>query len=240
MNTIRLNTLIVGILFIVGTAAGVMAVSIESPILDVPDYLLRISANEVQITTGAFLQFLMAISCAGIGLSLYPLIKKYSEGLAIAVVGFRIMEGMAQILGSAIAISLLALSQAYGKAGAAAPAFFQTLGTVIKAGNDWLNNGPIPLCWCIAAVIYYSVFYQYKLVPRWLSAWGLIGISLTMLLSVLNMLNILPAVSTVQMAVNLPIAVQEMVFAVWLIVKGINPSAAVYPSVNLQLNKKMY
>jgi hypothetical protein len=237
MNTVRLNARIVGILFIIGTVTGVIAASIEGPILEAPDYLLKLSSNEVQITTAAFLQFLMGVSCAGIGLSLYPIIKKYSEGQAIAVAGFRVIEAMTQVLGGAITISLLALSQAYGRAGAADPLFFQTIAAVIKAGSDWINNGAMGLCWCIAAAIYYSVFFQYKLVPRWLSAWGLVGILLSTLLSVLNMLNILPAASTVQMAVNLPIAVQEMVFAIWLIVKGIYPLVKTYPPVKRQVNE---
>jgi len=237
MKSNRMNAAIVGGLFIIGTAAGVTAASIASPIQDVPDYLLRISANEAPITTAAFFQFLMAVSCAGIGVSLYPLIKKVSEGLAMAVAGFRVIEGMIQVLGGMITICLLALSQAYAKAGAADPVFYQTIGSILKAAGDWLSNGPMLLCWCIAAAIYYSVFFQYHLVPRWLSVWGLIGISLTILLSLLNMLNILPAVPTVQIAVNLPVAVQEMVFAVWLIVKGINPAAAARQPAKLHFSE---
>ncbi|MDP3721484.1 MAG: DUF4386 domain-containing protein, partial [Anaerolineaceae bacterium] len=72
-------------------------------------------------------------------------------------------------------------------------------------------------------VIYYSAFYKYKLVPRWISVWGLIGISLTLITSIMMMFN--PNFSTIQTISNIPIALQEMVMAVWLIVKGFSISA---------------
>jgi hypothetical protein len=78
----------------------------------------------------------------------------------------------------------------------------------------------------IGALMYYALFYQYPLVPRWLSGWGLVGITLTTISSVLVMLGIIPGFGTIQMISNLPIALQEMVFAIWLIAKRINSSAA--------------
>ena len=68
MNTNRMNAILVGVLFIIATVAGTIAASIGNPIVDAPDYLTKISANENTIITDAFLVFLMAISCAGIGL----------------------------------------------------------------------------------------------------------------------------------------------------------------------------
>jgi hypothetical protein len=221
----RWNAIIVGVLFIIGTVTGVIAAIIGKPILDAPDYLTNISANENQIVIMTFLVFLMGAACAGIGLALYPIMKKYSTGLAIGVVGFRVMEGIIEILGGVSTIGLLALSQKFVLAGAPDAAYFQTIGTIIKAGNEWLSNGAYLLCWCIGALMYYTVFYQYRLVPRWLSGWGLAGITLTCITSVLVMLSVIPGFGTVQMIANLPIALQEMVFAVWLIVKGVDLSA---------------
>ena len=222
-KTSRTTAAIVGVLFIIGTVTGVIAAIIGKPILDAPDYLTNISANVSQITLGAFLVFLMGVACAGIGLALYPIMKKYSTGLAIGVVGFRVAEGILEILGGVITIGLLALSQEFVKAGAPDAAYFQTIGAIIKAGDAWLSNGACLLCWCIGALMYYVVFYQYRLVPRWISVWGLIGITLVTIAGVLVLLGVIPGFGTVQMIASLPIAPQEMVFAIWLIVKGIKP-----------------
>jgi hypothetical protein len=201
---------------------------IENSILTSPDYLQRISADPSKITTGAFLIFLMAICCAGVGMALYPLMKKYSGFLAMAIVGFRVIEAMIQVIIAACQVSLLPLSQAATRVSTPNLAYYQTVGNAIKTGSDWLNNGAMLLCWCIAALMYYSIFYQNKLVPRWLTSWGLAGILMVMLPGVLVTLNLMPANGDLQTVVSLPIAVQEMVFAVWLIGKGLSTDEDTY------------
>jgi len=237
MNSNRVYAVIVGVLFIIGTVTGTIAAIIGEPILDAPDYLTNISANESQIIIVAFLVFLMGVACAGIGLALYPIMKKYSTGLAIGVVGFRVAEGIIEILGGVITIGLLALSQEYVKAGAPDATYFQTIGAVLKAGDAWLSNGATLLLWCIGAFMYYSLFYQYQLVPRWLSVWGLVGITLVTIGGVLVMLHVIPGFGTVQMLLSLPIFPQEMVLAVWLIAKGVNSSAVATLSVKTATNE---
>jgi hypothetical protein len=73
--------------------------------------------------------------------------------------------------------------------------------------------------------MYYWVFYQSRLVPRWLSAWGLVAVALVMMSGLLVMLRLTEPMSTTQVVLALPVAVQEMVMAVWLIAKGFNPTA---------------
>ena len=165
MNSNRMYAVIVGVLFIIGTVTGTIAAIIGKPILDAPDYLTKISANESQIIIVAFLLFLMGVACAGIGLALYPIMKKYSTGLAIGVVGFRVAEGILEILGGVLTIGLLALSQEFVKAGAPDAAYFQTIGAVIKAGDAWLSNGAALLLWCIGALMYYVALLSIPACP---------------------------------------------------------------------------
>jgi hypothetical protein len=235
-ETGRTNAAIVGVLFIIGTVSGVTGAAMVHPILDAPDYLLEISSHESQIIIATLLQFIMGAACAGIGLALYPILKKYHEGLAIGAVGFRVIEGVLDMIAAVGLIALLALSQEFVKAGAPQASYFQTTGVLINAATGWLNNVAVLLSWCIGALMYYVVFYQYELVPRWLSVWGLIGITLTMLTCLLAMFHLIPGFGTIQVVANLPIALQEMVFAVWLIAKGANPPAAVSWSARAALN----
>lgn len=237
MNSNRIYAGIVGGLFIIGTVTGTIAAIIGKPILDAPDYLLKISAKESQIIIWSFLVFLMGVACAGIGLAFYPIMKKYSTGLAISVVGFRVAEGIFEIVGGVATIGLLALSQEFVKASAPDATFFQTIGAIIKAGDAWLSNGVVLLLWCVGALMYYAVFYQFRLVPRWLSVWGLAGIILVTIGGVLVMLHLIPGFGTVQMLLNLPIFPQEMVFAVWLIAKGVDSSAVAALSAKTTTNE---
>lgn len=225
-GTDRRTAAIVGILFIIGTVSGVIGALIGKPILDAPDYLAQISANEGRIIIVTLLVFIMGVACAGIGLALYPILKKYNAGLAMGSAGFRIIEGVLDIVGAIGLVALLALSQEFVKAGTPQASYFQTAGVLIQAGSDWVNNVAVLLTWCIGALMYYAVFYQFRLVPRWLSGWGLVGITMTIIGSLLVMFDLIPPFGTIQMILNLPILPQEMVFAAWLIAKGIDATGA--------------
>ena len=222
MNTNRKTAITVGILFIVATVASLLStVAFLKPILDAPDYLGRIFANENQILIGSLIHIIGAFACAGIAIALYPVLRKYNEGLALGSVGFRIAEAMLYVFGSIGILLLLPLSQEFIKAGMPGASYFQTLAISLLSMRDWtgilavITFGP-------GALMYYTVFYQAKLIPRWLSGWGLIAAALCLISGILVMFNIIDFFTPVQIVLNIPIALQEMVLAVWLIVKGFN------------------
>ena len=97
------------------------------------------STNEGQMIIFTAIKFIMGVACAGIGLALYPILKKYNEGLAIGAVGFRIIEGMIYCWRHH-PDALLALSQEFVKAGAPASSYFQTADALINAGIGWLSD----------------------------------------------------------------------------------------------------
>jgi hypothetical protein len=74
----------------------------------------------------------------------------------------------------------------------------------------------------IGALILYSALYKSKLIPRWLSIWGLIGAVAILAASVMATFDILLVLA---MLLVMPIALQEQAMAIWLIVKGFSPSA---------------
>ncbi len=224
MNTNRKTAISVGVLFIIATVLNVLGRSFSQPILDAPDYLIKISANENQVIIGGLLVLLSAFACAGIAIGLYPVLKKHHEALALGSVGLRVMEGMLYIVGVVGLLSILTLSQEYVKAGASNASLFQASGTSLLAVRDWAGKLSI-IAFTLGALMYYYVFYQSKLVPRWLSGWGFLGAALSLAAVLLAISGQIIYFSTVFILLQLPIGVQEMVLAVWLIVKGFNPSA---------------
>jgi len=116
------------------------------------------------------------------------------------------------------------LSQEYVKAGAPDASYFQSLGTLLLAARDWAGVLG-SFAFILGALMYYYIFYQSKLIPRWLSIWGLIGVPLWIAGELLLMFGLTDPFSTTTILLDLPIAVNEVVLAVWLIAKGFNPSA---------------
>jgi hypothetical protein len=225
VNTNRRYAVVAGVLFIIATVADLISrLVLVQPILSAPVDLTKISANEDQVLLGALFLFIGAAAAAGIAIALYPVLRKQNEGLALGSVGFRLIEG-ALYIGIVVCLLLLVtLSQESANAGSAASSAYQVQAALLMAARDSLGEVAV-LAFGLGALMYYWVFYQSRLVPRWLSAWGLAAIALVMVSGVLVMLRLTEPMSTTQIVLALPIAVQEMVLAVWLIAKGFNPSA---------------
>jgi hypothetical protein len=224
-RTDRKTAAVVGVLFILGTVPALLSLPLAVNTVNAQDHLTAIYTNEGQMIIFTAIKFIMGVACAGIGLALYPILKKYNEGLAFGAAGFRVIEGVLDVVGALLYVALLALSQEFVRAGAPASSYFQTADVVINAGIGWFRDAAMLFTFGIGALMYYVVFYQFRLIPRWLTVWGLVGIILTIISALLVMFHLLPPFGTIQVILNLPILPQELVLAFWLIAKGFNPSA---------------
>ncbi len=237
MDTNRKTAIITGALLILATAASLLGSSITGPILDAPDYLASVAANGNRMIAGALLAVIAALASAGIALSLYPVLKKNTPGAAIGAVGFRLMEGVFYIVGALCTLSVLPLSRQFANAADQGASYFQVLGHLLLTAADLAGFVFAVIAFCIGGGLYYYAFYRSRLVPRWLSIWGLVAL-LTLLSAVLlTLFDGEPySVSGSMTFLAAPIALQEMVLAVWLIVKGFNPSAIILESAEFGAN----
>lgn len=221
---------IVGILFIIGTVSGILSIFGAEPLQD-PDYLTQVSVKQNQVMIGVFLVLIMGFSLTMIPVMMFPIFKKYNEALALGAVVFRgAFEGIAYIAVVIPWLLLITLSQEYVNAGAPDAAYFQTSGTLLLGAVDWLSQ-IVSIVFSLGALMIYYLFYQSKLIPRWLSIWGLVGGLLYLAVPLLTMFGF---VFEILMA---PLALQEMVLAIWLIVKGFNSSAINSESAKTEINE---
>lgn len=212
----RKTAILAGTLYFLGILAGMLSVV---PTIDLPDYLVQLSAHVGQVASGAFFQFLMTAAYVGMAITLYPILKKHNESLALGYVGFRLVAAAFIVIGVILLFLLLALSQEFIKAGAPASSHFQTIGEILRRGRDLVNHVGMILVLSMSSLLLYYLLFQTRLVPRWLAGWGLVGTAVTITASFLFMFRIIELITSVYM--NFPLALQEMVFAVWLIVKGV-------------------
>ncbi len=220
MDTHRKAAIIVGALFILATVASSLGIFIFSSILDAPDYLISASANEYQVIMAALFMLIYVVAAIGIAIMMYPILKKLNESLALGYVAARTTEGILFTVYVVILLLLLTLSQEFVKAGTPDASYFQTGGTLLQTASDWALSLGLRLAFALSALILNYLLFSSKLVPRWISGWGLVGATLVFALLLLEFFSI-----NLTEILDLPIALQEMVFAVWLIVKGFNSSA---------------
>jgi hypothetical protein len=236
MKTVRKTAVIVGIFFIIGTVAGILSGVVTAPITTESTFPLNISASETQWLIGTLLILLMGFPLAMIPVLLYPLFKKHNEVLALGAVLFRgVLEMVCYIFMALGQFLLLSVSQIYAATGAGEA---QALGSVLLATNIW-SSMLLGLVFSIGGMMIYILFYQTWLVPRWLSGWGFIG---AILYFIAHLEGIFGAQQILSFDLGLgflmaPLALQEMVFAVWMIVKGFNPSAIAALSAKKGLNE---
>ena len=223
MNSYRNNAISAGVLFIIADLAGFLSLPFMAPV-NATNYLVSVSANGDLVATAALLLFVGGAAAIGIAISLYPVLRKYNEALALGSVGFRTVEGVLDFVSVLSLLVLITLSQQFANAGAPDSSYFQTLGGLSLSGFHWAANVLKLMAFSIGALLYYYIFYRTRLVPRWLSGWGLVAAILTMLSALLVMYGLMAPFSTAQIVLNLPILPQELVLALWLIVKGFNPS----------------
>ena len=222
----RKNAVLAGVLLIVATAASLLSGPFLAPATG-SGYLLDAGRHDVQVATGVMLGLIAALAAPGIAIALYPVLRRSGEGMALGAVGFRIIEGVFYALGVLTLLSVSTLSQAFTDAGAPADQHYKTLGDVMLAQYHGLVDAGLLLAFSLGGLLYYLVFYRSKLIPTWLSVWGIVGVILLMVAGVLVVFDVLAPLSAGQVALAAPIGVQEMVLAVWLIVKGFDRSALI-------------
>ena len=219
MNTYRKTATIVGILFIIGTAAGILSLPVIGGMLGAPDFLKHDRLNSSQVALGALLMLAMGSGTRhGTGHAVSGLRKK-NEALAMGYVIFRGALETFTTLALAICWLLLAVAaRQYADSGAAVASVYAGLGTLLlKAQDPIMTVGGI--VFGLGALILYYLLFQTGLIPRWISGWGIVA-------AVATLVSGLSAVFGTNLDIlELVMLPQEMVMAVWLIAKGFNPAA---------------
>ena len=219
MDSIRKSSIIVGVLFLIATIiiiiGGVFSFSIYES-----DYLIAVASNENQVIFGALLEIVATAAIVGIPIAMFPLLKKYNESLALSYVAIRIIEGLTIFLNTIILLSILALSQEFTNLVTPDVLFFQTSGTLLLTVREQISI-LVDFSFPIGAFIFNYLLYKTKRIPRWISILGLIGGALWFITTPFRLFGFSPELIDI---LALPIAAQEMILAIWLIIKGFNSS----------------
>jgi len=225
MNSSRRTAIIVGALFITGYVGVFMAEAISGSILSAPDYLSAVYPNRIRMIVAVLVELLLNdVAVVGIGVLLFPILKKYSEGIALWYAATRVIEAITLIISKISTLSLITLSQEYIAAAAPDASHFEAVGALALAGRYWAFDMINTVFFILGALILYSMLYKSKLVPRFISVWGLIAVAALTAANLIGVPDLTQGFNPGQL-LYFPIMTSEILLAIWLIAKGFNPSA---------------
>jgi Domain of unknown function (DUF4386) len=217
-DTDRRTATIVGVLFIIGTVAGILSVVVTGGFsMDAPAYLNKAASDPSQIQLGALLVLVMGLALAMVAAMMFPILKRQNEALAIGYVIFRgALETSAYMALAICWLLLVVVAGQHADPGAVASQSPRP-GILLVDARDQIA-AVLDIVFSLGALMLYYVLYRARLIPRWISAWGIVAAVLYLAGGLIDMFG------TARDILSTPMLPQEMVMAVWLIAKGFSPS----------------
>jgi len=221
MNTINNTSKVLGAAFLLQAVTSLISGLILKQTLIVPgnisETMLKIANNTWLMRANILGEMITALGIIFLGAVLFLTLRKQNEKIALAALGFYILEAALLAASRIEAFSLLRISQEYVAAGN--PVYLQTIGNL---AFESMNFGYtlLMLPFCLGAILFYYLLYKSGIVPRVLSLWGLITVFPCLI-------GTLSAIFGYRLPffIYLPYVPFEFVIGVWILVKGIKDAS---------------
>jgi uncharacterized membrane protein YgdD (TMEM256/DUF423 family) len=217
MSSLRKTSLVAGIFYLL-TFVSIPTLGLYGSVRG-PNYILG-PGPDAPVMLGAILEMIVALAGIGTAITLYPVVKRQNEGVALGFVGSRILEAATIYTGIVSLLSIVTLRQTNAGAGAL------VTGQALAAQYTWAFFFGQSFFAALNAVLLGSLLYRSRLVPRILPMLGFIGGILLIASWIATVFGLLRPgqVSPLTVLAALPIALWEFSLGVYLVVKGFKPS----------------
>jgi hypothetical protein len=222
MDSMRKTALVAGIFYLI-TFISIPTLALYGPVRNHRDWILS-SGSHTGVLVGGFLEVIMALACIGTAVTLYPVVKRQNEGVALGFVAARVLEAAMIFTGVISLLSLVTLRQDLGGAAGASAAALVTTGASHVAIYNWtflLGQSLMP---GINALLLGSLLYRSRLVPRVIPVVGLIGAPILIAAVFAALFSGTGHVPSLAALAALPVAAWELSLGLWLVIKGFRPS----------------
>jgi len=240
MSSTRKTALVAGVFYLI-TFISIPTLALYRPVKNHADWILGSGAGTA-VLVGGFLEVIVALAGIGTAVTLYPVVNRQNEGVALGFVAARVLEAGMIFTGVVSLLSLVTLRQHLGGAAGADAASLVTTGASHVAVYNWtflLGQSLMP---GINAVLLGSLMYRSRLVPRVIPVTGLIGAPLLITAVFATLFGGIEQYSSLAAAAALPVAAWELSLGVWLVIRGFRPSpittemdAATTPTVHQEV-----
>ncbi len=222
MKTNRRTATVAGVFFMIAAVAAITGLILYNPILHDTAYILKGAENEVQIKWGAFFEIITAFAVIGTAVTLFPVLKKYNEAMAIGTVTFRLLEATIIVIGIISLLTILTLNHQYSVEAIASNKIYLVNGALLVALHDWtFLFGPMIVLGPSTFMTSY-LLYRSKLVPGLISVLGMIAGPLVSASGIMVIFGFYPQISVIGALTCFPVFIYEMSLAIRLLTKGFN------------------
>jgi len=205
------------------TFISIPTLALYDPVKSDPDYIVS-SGTDTGVLWGGFLEVIVALACIGTAVTLFPVVKRQNEGMALGFVAARVLEAAMIFTGVVSLLSVVTLRQDMGTAAGTDAASLVTTGASLVAIHNWTFLLGQTLMPGVNALLLGYLMYRSRLVPRVIPVLGLIGAPLLITATIATLFGLNEQVSVWSAIATLPVAVWELSLGVWLVVKGFKPS----------------
>ncbi len=182
----------------------------------ITDVLVAVSNKPTQMQWTALANLANSLGIAALAVLLYTVLKRQNRILALVALCWWMGEALFCAISQIGAFALVPLSLEFVEAGAPAHSFYQSLGAFLYQGIDKTPYTLHMVFYCVGGIIWYSLFFKSRYVPRPISLFGVAAACV----SLVGMVFVLFGRS-VPIFVSLPLGLFELVMGVWLLVRGI-------------------
>ncbi len=213
-----------GVLYLVTHVTSIGGLVLYGPVLNSPDYIVG-SGPDTRVLLGAFLEVILALAIVGTAVTLFPVVKRQNEGIALGYVGLRTLEASIITVGIVSLLAVVTLRQHLAESAGTDVASLVTVGKALVAVHDWtFLVGPNFVLGTNTVLLAY-LMYRSGLVPRFIAVLGLVGGPLIFASAIAELFGLYKQVSVWGAVTAVPVFAWELTLAIWLIAKGFKPSA---------------
>jgi hypothetical protein len=222
MDSTRKTALFAGIFYLI-TFISIPTLGLYGSMKTDRDFIIS-SGSSTGVLWGGFLEVIVALAGIGTAVTLFPVVKRQNEAMALGFVAVRTLEAAMIFTGVVSILSLVHLRQDLGGAGGADAGSLVTTGASLVAtynGTFLLGQTLMP---CMSALLLGTLMYRSGLVPRAIPLMGLVGAPLLITSTIAVLFGIIDPISAWSAIATLPVALWELSLGFWLSFKGFKPS----------------
>jgi hypothetical protein len=209
---------VIGALFLLGFASYGTGFGLVTSVVGAHDFLSTIAAHRTTLVLGAFLMFVNSAVDLGKGVLFFPIVENHGKRTALGYLATMIVEVVLLAVGVLCLLLIVPLGP-YASADWARP-----VGALLNEGNTLAYQLAMTSL-AVGNVFLWSLAFRVRLIPRWLSVWGVVGYGMFLFGAIAEIFG-----SHIGLMCTIAGGLFEVLLGFWLIFKGFEPEPSQAPA----------